>query len=86
MPKLSSVFKNLFAGDKGKDKKETFKNIQRGIDPTELWDEVGELGDGAYGTVYKVSHVVLFLIIYYALLQKSIPGFFLMVLGFKLMG
>ena len=32
MPRFSKVFRNLFAGDKNKDKKETFKNIQRDID------------------------------------------------------
>ncbi len=28
--------------------------IKRGHDPEEIWKAVGELGDGAFGKVYKV--------------------------------
>ena len=28
--------------------------IQKDVDPTALWTNVGELGDGAFGKVYKV--------------------------------
>lgn len=29
--------------------------IKRGQDPEEIWKAVGELGDGAFGKVYKVG-------------------------------
>lgn len=53
-----SSFRKLFrlGGDEGK-KKEANKNIRRDIDPTQFWDVVGELGDGAFGKVYKVTRV-----------------------------
>ena len=35
--------------------KRDYPNIRRGVDPLEEWTKVGELGDGAFGKVYKVS-------------------------------
>ena len=52
MPFLEK-FKNLFGGDKNK-KKIWNQNIKRDEDPSLIWDIVGELGDGAFGKVYKV--------------------------------
>ena len=45
-------FNKLF-GRSGKTKRE-FPNLTRGKDPLELWNKTGELGDGAFGKVYKV--------------------------------
>ena len=58
MPILGKI-KNLFvpgstgSGD-GK-KKSKFPLIKQDADPNELWENVGELGDGAFGKVYKAS-------------------------------
>ena len=49
-------FSKVF-GRSGKAKRE-FLNLTRGKDPLELWNKTGELGDGAFGKVYKVGLVV----------------------------
>ncbi|OWF53186.1 serine/threonine-protein kinase 10-like isoform X2 [Mizuhopecten yessoensis] len=49
-----SSFRKLFRlGGEDAKKKEANKNIRRDIDPTQLWEVIGELGDGAFGKVYK---------------------------------
>ena len=35
-------------------KKKDYPNIIQGVDPLEAWRKVGELGDGAFGKVFKV--------------------------------
>ena len=45
---------HLGGGTDGK-KKKVFNNIKMDVDPEEFWEMVGELGDGAFGKVYKVS-------------------------------
>ncbi|CAI8050409.1 Serine/threonine-protein kinase 10, partial [Geodia barretti] len=47
-------FSKLF-GRSGKAKRE-FPNLTRGKDPLELWNKTGELGDGAFGKVYKAEN------------------------------
>lgn len=49
--------KNIFSGREGDSKKKLkhYSYIRRDFDPSELWEIVGELGDGAFGKVYKVS-------------------------------
>ena len=37
--------------------KRDYPNITRGKDPLEVWNKTGELGDGAFGKVYKVGTV-----------------------------
>ena len=46
-------FTKLF-GKAGKTKRD-YPNLTRGKDPLELWNKTGELGDGAFGKVYKVG-------------------------------
>lgn len=54
MPILEKL-RNIFAaGGDGKKKVRQYQYIRRDADPGELWEIVGELGDGAFGKVYKV--------------------------------
>lgn len=36
-------------------KKKQYEHVHRDINPEEVWEIVGELGDGAFGKVYKVN-------------------------------
>ena len=49
-----SFFRKLFSGG-SKAKKKEYPNIIQDVDPMESWTKVGELGDGAFGKVFKVS-------------------------------
>lgn len=49
-----SFFRKIFA-PKPKQKRE-FLNVKRGEDPFVHWEKIGELGDGAFGKVYKAKH------------------------------
>lgn len=52
---LSNVKKLLHIGGNESKKKKVFNNIRMECDPEEFWEIIGELGDGAFGKVYKVS-------------------------------
>ena len=65
-----AFFKNikaLFTGGDNKKAKKDYSYIRRNEDPNEFWEIIGELGDGAFGKVYKV-HLIWFFEI------KSING------------
>lgn len=40
-------------------KKKQYEHVHRDVNPEEVWEIVGELGDGAFGKVYKVKDVGL---------------------------
>jgi serine/threonine kinase 10 len=55
---IFSNFKKIFhiGGTSDVDrKKPVHENVQRDLDPEEVWSLIGELGDGAFGKVYKVA-------------------------------
>uniref|UniRef100_A0A3Q1IAJ0 non-specific serine/threonine protein kinase n=1 Tax=Anabas testudineus TaxID=64144 RepID=A0A3Q1IAJ0_ANATE len=37
-----------------KKKVKQYEHVQRGVNPNDIWEIVGELGDGAFGKVYKI--------------------------------
>lgn len=42
-------------------KKKQYEHVHRDVNPEEIWEIIGELGDGAFGKVYKVIYTVAFL-------------------------
>ena len=51
---MMAFLKKIFQGS-SKSKKKEYPNITNGADPLEKWRKIGELGDGAFGTVFKVN-------------------------------
>ena len=50
--------KDLITGGTTNKKKVVINEcIQKDINPSERWTNIGELGDGAFGKVYKVNYV-----------------------------
>ena len=62
MPFFSNLKKVLNLGNSGLDskkkKQQLFANIRSDVNPEEICDLVGELGDGAFGKVHKARHRV----------------------------
>lgn len=52
---LSNLKKAFHFGGNDAKKKKLYNNIKMDVNPEEFWDMIGELGDGAFGKVYKVS-------------------------------
>lgn len=55
---LRKVKKVLHIGGSGSEakKKRVYNNIKININPEDVWELVSELGDGAFGKVYKAMH------------------------------
>ncbi|KAI5747961.1 hypothetical protein M8J77_020407 [Diaphorina citri] len=53
---LKGVKNFLHIGNNDAKKKKVFNNIRMDTDPEEFWDMVGDLGDGAFGKVYKAEN------------------------------
>ncbi|XP_066277844.1 serine/threonine-protein kinase 10-like isoform X1 [Branchiostoma lanceolatum] len=54
MPLLD--FKKIFSIRQERKKPKYYQHIRRDVDPNAVWETIGELGDGAFGKVYKVKH------------------------------
>lgn len=44
-------------------KNKVYKNLTKGVDPNDIWEICGELGDGTFGKVYKVCLLIVILIV-----------------------
>lgn len=52
---MASLLMRIFRMGAEKKRVKHYDNLKRDVDPTEIWDTQQELGDGAFGKVYKVS-------------------------------
>lgn len=43
-----------------KKKVKQYEHVHRDINPNDIWELIGEIGDGAFGKVYKVIMLLLF--------------------------
>ena len=51
---MSVFFRSVFPFFTKKEKKREYSNVIKGVDPNEIWELEGEIGDGTFGKVHKV--------------------------------
>lgn len=51
-----SFLKGLFKAGHKRKKEDRYPHLKRNQNPNDTWEIVGELGDGAFGKVYKVCY------------------------------
>ncbi|KAI5612735.1 serine/threonine-protein kinase 10 [Silurus asotus] len=51
-----SLFGRIFRLPTDRRKVKQYEHVHRNVNPAEVWEIVGELGDGAFGKVYKVQN------------------------------
>lgn len=49
---MASFWSKIF---KPAQKKREYQHLTKGVDPNDIWEICGELGDGTFGKVYKVN-------------------------------
>lgn len=60
---MTSLLMRIFRLGVEKKRVRHYENLKRDVDPHQTWETMGELGDGAFGKVYKVrgsNHEVQF--------------------------
>lgn len=59
-------------------KKKQYEHVRRDEDPEEIWEIIGELGDGAFGKVFKVGSGVWIhaFLVYKSVFSVSGPSIF----------
>uniref|UniRef100_A0A4W5PBV3 non-specific serine/threonine protein kinase n=1 Tax=Hucho hucho TaxID=62062 RepID=A0A4W5PBV3_9TELE len=53
---MASLMMRIFRLGPEKKRVKHYENLRRDVDPRETWDTQGELGDGAFGKVYKAQN------------------------------
>ncbi|KAL4609556.1 serine/threonine-protein kinase 10-like isoform X1 [Arapaima gigas] len=53
---MASLLMRIFRVGTEKKRVKQYENLKRDVDPQENWETLGELGDGAFGKVYKVRN------------------------------
>lgn len=51
---MTSLLMRIFRMGVEKKRVRHYENLKRDVDPHQMWETLGELGDGAFGKVYKV--------------------------------